>query len=113
MRIERATVRCFFGYGNDILAANSKQAGGNLVIALTLLIGCAVGLLARLTAPGYNPAGFFGTAVIGVAGALLGTVNGHVFGWFRAGETAGLVGSLIGAILVVWSFYVIRRNPAT
>lgn len=84
-----------------------------MVIALTLLIGSVVGLLARLTTPGYNPAGFFGTAVIGIAGALLGTVNGHVFGWFHAGEAAGLVGSLIGAILVVWSFYVIKRNPAT
>jgi uncharacterized membrane protein YeaQ/YmgE (transglycosylase-associated protein family) len=84
-----------------------------LVIALTLLIGCVVGLLARLTTAGHNPAGFLGTAVIGIAGSLLGTVNGHVFGWYRAGETAGLVGSLIGAILVVWSFYIIRRNPAT
>jgi uncharacterized membrane protein YeaQ/YmgE (transglycosylase-associated protein family) len=84
-----------------------------MVIALTLLIGCVVGLLARLTTSGYNPAGFFGSAAIGIAGALLGTVNGHVFGWYRAGETPGLAGALIGAILVVWSFYVIRRNPAT
>ncbi len=83
------------------------------MIALTLLIGCVVGLLARMTTPGYNPAGFFGTAVIGIAGALLGTFNGHALGLYRAGDTAGLVGALIGAILVVWSFYVIRRNPAT
>lgn len=82
------------------------------MIALILFIGCVVGLLAWLMTLGHDPAGFFGTAVIGITRALLGTVNGHVFGWYRAGETAGLVGSLIGAILVVWSFYVIRRHPA-
>lgn len=74
---------------------------------------CYVGLLAKLVTPGRNPAGYFGTAVIGIAGALLGTANGHAWGWYYAGETAGLVGALIGAILVVSSFYVIRRNPAS
>lgn len=82
------------------------------MIALTILIGCVVGLLAWLMTPVHNPAGFFGTAVIGTTGSLLGTFNGHILGWYRAGETAGLVGALIGAIAVVWSYYVIRRNPA-
>jgi uncharacterized membrane protein YeaQ/YmgE (transglycosylase-associated protein family) len=84
-----------------------------LVIALTILIGCVVGLLARLMTPGHNPVGFFGTAAIGITGSLLRTINGQIFGWYRAGETAGLLGSLIGAILVVWSYYVIKRNPAS
>jgi uncharacterized membrane protein YeaQ/YmgE (transglycosylase-associated protein family) len=111
-RIEPETARRIFEYGDDIPAANSEQAGGNVVIALTILIGCVVGLLARLTTRGHNPAGFFGTAVLGITGAVLGTFNGYIFGWYQAGETAGLAGALIGAILVVWSYYVIRRNPA-
>jgi uncharacterized membrane protein YeaQ/YmgE (transglycosylase-associated protein family) len=78
-----------------------------LVIALTILIGCVVGLLAKLMTPRRNPAGFFVVALMGVTGSLLGTFNGHVFGWYRLGEPAGLVGSLIGAILVVWSYHVI------
>ena len=77
------------------------------MIALTILIGCVVGFLAKLMTPGRKPAGFFVVALIGVAGALLGTFDGHVFGWYRVGEPAGLVGSLIGAILVVWSYHVI------
>jgi uncharacterized membrane protein YeaQ/YmgE (transglycosylase-associated protein family) len=83
-----------------------------LVIALTILIGCVVGLLAKLMTPGRNLAGFLVTTAIGIAGSLLGTFDGHVFGWYRAGEPAGLVGSLVGAILVVWSYHVIWRNPA-
>lgn len=82
------------------------------MIALTILVGSVVGLLAGLMTPGHNSERVFGMAAIGIAGSLLGTVNGHIFGWYRAGETAGLVGALIGAIAVVWSFYVIRRNPA-
>ncbi len=77
------------------------------MIALTILIGCVVGFLAKLMTPGRNPADFFVVALIGVAGALLGAFDGHVFGWYRVGEPAGLVGSLTGAILVVWSYHVI------
>ncbi len=83
------------------------------MIALTILIGCVVGLLAKLMTLERDSAGFFIMAVIGITGSQLGTFNGHIFGWYRAGETAGLVGALIGAILVVWSYFVIRRYPAT
>src|SRR4051794_39095213 len=46
-----------------------------------LVIGLAVGALARLVLPGQQPIGLLRTALFGAAGALIGGVLAHVFGW--------------------------------
>ncbi|MDQ4143545.1 MAG: GlsB/YeaQ/YmgE family stress response membrane protein [Actinomycetota bacterium] len=42
-------------------------------ILWVILVGIIVGMLARLLMPGRDPIGFVMTAVIGIAGALIGT----------------------------------------
>jgi uncharacterized membrane protein YeaQ/YmgE (transglycosylase-associated protein family) len=81
-------------------------------IIWTILIGFVVGLLAKMLTPGRDPAGFFITAAIGIAGSLLATFGGQALGLYQAGEPAGFVGSLIGAIVLLVLYHVIRRKPA-
>jgi len=78
-----------------------------------ILIGFVVGLLAKMLTPGGDPAGFFITAAIGIAGSLLATYGGQAMGLYRAGEPAGFVGSLIGAIILLVIYHMVRRNPTT
>jgi len=81
-------------------------------IIWTILIGFVVGLLAKMLTPGRDPAGFFITAAIGIAGSLLATFGGQALGLYQAGEPAGFIGSLVGAIILLVIYHVIRRKPA-
>ena len=80
-------------------------------IIWTILIGFVVGLVAKMLTPGRDPSGFFITAVIGIAGSLLATFGGQALGLYRAGEPAGFVGSLIGAVILLVLYHFIRRAP--
>ena len=57
--------------------------------------------------PGPNkPSGFVLTTILGIVGAFVATYLGQAIGWYNAGEGAGLVGAVVGAVvvLVVWGF---------
>jgi uncharacterized membrane protein YeaQ/YmgE (transglycosylase-associated protein family) len=82
-------------------------------IIWTILIGFVVGLLAKMLTPGRDPGGFFITAAIGIAGSLLATFGGQALGLYNAGEPAGFIGSLVGAIILLVIYHLVRRNSAT
>lgn len=82
-------------------------------IIWTILIGFAVGLLAKMLTPGKDPSGFFITAVIGIAGSLLATYGGQALGLYAAGEPAGFLGSLVGAIILLVLYHLIARKSTT
>jgi uncharacterized membrane protein YeaQ/YmgE (transglycosylase-associated protein family) len=76
-------------------------------ILWTIIIGFVAGVIAKLLHPGPNePSGFVLTTILGIVGALVATYLGQAIGWYNAGEGAGLVGAIVGAIivLVVWGF---------
>ena len=66
-----------------------------------IIFGLTVGLIARLFHPGRDPGGFVITALIGIAGSLLGGFLGRALGLYREGEAAGLIVSVLGAILLL------------
>jgi uncharacterized membrane protein YeaQ/YmgE (transglycosylase-associated protein family) len=72
-----------------------------MTIIWTIIIGFVIGLIARALMPGRDPAGFIITTVLGIAGALIGSLIGRVFGLYAEGEPAGLIMSVIGAILLM------------
>ena len=82
-------------------------------IIWTILIGFVVGLLAKMIMPGRDPSGFFITAVIGIAGSLLATYGGQALGLYHAGEPAEFFGSLVGAIVLLAVYHLVRRNAIT
>ena len=80
----------------------------------TIIIGFVAGVIAKLLHPGPNePSGFVLTTIRGIVGAFVATYVGQAIGWYNAGEGAGLVGAVVGAIvvLVVWGFLAPRDRP--
>jgi uncharacterized membrane protein YeaQ/YmgE (transglycosylase-associated protein family) len=75
-------------------------------IIWTIIIGFVAGLIARFLHPGASnePSGFILTAALGIVGAFVATFLGQAIGWYKAGEGAGLIGAVVGAIivLVIW-----------
>ena len=64
-------------------------------------IGLVIGLLARLLTPGRGPRGIILTALLGIAGSLVGTWAGQLLGWYAPGEPAGFIASVVGAMLLL------------
>lgn len=77
----------------------------------TILIGLIVGLVARFLKPGKDAMGWILTIVLGVGGSLLATYAGQALGWYRPGETAGFIGAVIGAIilLILWALFTKKK----
>jgi uncharacterized membrane protein YeaQ/YmgE (transglycosylase-associated protein family) len=66
-----------------------------------LIIGLVIGALAKLVMPGKDGGGILITMLLGVAGAVVANLVGHAAGWYRAEEGAGLVASVVGAVLLL------------
>jgi len=85
-------------------------------ILWTIIIGFIAGVIAKLITPGPNePSGFILTTILGIVGAFVATYLGQAIGWYRAGEGAGLIGAVVGAVivLVVWGLIAGRRSSTT
>jgi|SRR5436190_17967466 len=78
-----------------------------------IIIGFIVGLVAKFLTPGRDPSGFFITAAIGIVGSLLATYGGQALGLYNAGEPAGFIGSVIGAVIVLAIYHLITRKSGT
>jgi uncharacterized membrane protein YeaQ/YmgE (transglycosylase-associated protein family) len=70
-------------------------------ILWTLLIGLVVGIVAKLLTPGRDPGGCLITSAIGIAGAFIATFLGQALHFYGPGQTAGFIGSVIGAIILL------------
>ena len=82
-------------------------------IITTLLVGLVVGALAKLIMPGKDPGGILITIVLGVAGAFLARLIGRAAGWYAAGDTPGIILSILGAIVLLIAYrLVIQRRKA-
>lgn len=79
-----------------------------------LVIGLVAGAVAKLLMPGRDPGGFIITMLLGVAGAFLATWLGQAVGWYQAGEGAGFIGAVVGAviILIIYRIVIKRRGTA-
>ncbi|HWR16840.1 MAG TPA: GlsB/YeaQ/YmgE family stress response membrane protein [Terriglobales bacterium] len=71
------------------------------------VIGLVVGALAKLIMPGKDPGGIIVTMLLGIAGSFIATFLGRAVGWYQAGQAAGFIMSLVGAIvlLVIYRFF--------
>ena len=76
----------------------------------TLIIGLVAGAVAKLLMPGRDPGGFIITMLLGVAGAFVATDLGQAVGWYEAGEGAGFIGAVVGAVLLLLAYRAIG-NP--
>jgi uncharacterized membrane protein YeaQ/YmgE (transglycosylase-associated protein family) len=110
-------------HGEDVGAQRARFGrqpaepwGFHMSILWTIVIGFVAGILAKFIMPGDNePSGFILTTILGIVGAFVATYLGQAVGWYTAGEGAGLIGAVVGAIIVLVLYGMIagRRNTVS
>jgi len=77
-----------------------------------LVIGLVAGALARLIMPGKDPMGVIATIILGIVGSVLGgLLSTLIWGTGDGGfQPAGLILSLLGAIVVLWVYRMIKSR---
>ena len=92
----------FFPESISLLSTNqSDTTRFTMAILSTILVGLVVGVIAKLLMPGKDPGGFIVTILLGIAGAFIATYLGEAVGWYKAGQPAGWIMSIIGAMILL------------
>jgi uncharacterized membrane protein YeaQ/YmgE (transglycosylase-associated protein family) len=81
-------------------------------IVVMIIVGFIVGLIARALKPGNDRMGIILTTLVGIAGSFLAGYAGQAMGLYTAGEPAGWIASVIGAmvLLLIVSLFRGRRH---
>ncbi|XOT96293.1 GlsB/YeaQ/YmgE family stress response membrane protein, partial [Alcaligenes pakistanensis] len=75
-----------------------------------IIVGFIVGLLARAIMPGDQKMGWIMTAILGIVGAFVAGYLGQAMGWYVPGEGAGWIGSIVGAIIVLFVYGLVSKK---
>jgi len=81
-----------------------------MAILSWVISGFVIGAIAKILMPGKDPGGIGVTILLGIAGAFFGSFIGQVLGFYRSGEVAGWVMSIVGAILLLWLYRKSQRK---
>jgi uncharacterized membrane protein YeaQ/YmgE (transglycosylase-associated protein family) len=76
----------------------------------TVLIGLAAGAIAKLVMPGKDPGGWIVTTLLGIAGAIVAKYLGQLVGLYAEGETAGFIGAVVGAVILLGAYRLITNS---
>ncbi len=68
----------------------------------TALVGFVVGLIARAVLPGTQALGIIMTTLLGIAGSFAAGFIGQSLGLYQMGQGAGFIGSVVGAIVLLF-----------
>lgn len=80
-------------------------------IVVWLIVGIIAGALARLLVPGQDPMGLLGTMLLGLAGSVLGgLVADALISGDQNFSPAGLIGSILGAVVVLLIYRSVRSR---
>ena len=79
-------------------------------IIWAIVIGLLVGIVAKFLMPGRQGGGMIVTALLGIVGAVVATFLGQAMGIYAAGQSAGFIGAVIGAIVVLFIYNLVVRG---
>ena len=79
-------------------------------ILYTLFVGLIVGFIARAVKPGDDKLGWIMTALLGVAGSFLASYAGVAMGWYKQGDAAGWIASVVGAMILLFIYAVVAKK---
>ena len=74
------------------------------------IIGFLAGALAKLIMPGKDPGGIIVTILLGIAGSLVAGFLGRALGLYAPGDTAGFIMSVVGAIILLVVYRMLRQH---
>ena len=84
--------------------ARRLHSESGMWILWTLLIGLVVGALAKFLMPGKDPGGCIVTILFGIGGSFAAGFLGQALGIYSAGEPAGFIASVLGAMLLLFLY---------
>ena len=79
----------------------------------TIIVGLIVGAIARFLLPGEQKMGWILTGLLGVGGSLAAGFIGQALGWYKAGQGAGWIASVVGAVLLLFIVDKVRGNSGS
>jgi uncharacterized membrane protein YeaQ/YmgE (transglycosylase-associated protein family) len=79
-------------------------------IVWTILLGLAAGIIAKFIFPGKENMGVIWTILLGVAGSFVASYGGQWLKLYQPGQTAGFIGSVVGALVILFVYSLIRRK---
>ena len=79
----------------------------------TIVVGLIVGALARFIMPGEQKMGWILTGLLGIGGSLAAGFVGQALGFYRAGEGAGWIASVLGAIVLLFVVQKLRAGGSS
>jgi uncharacterized membrane protein YeaQ/YmgE (transglycosylase-associated protein family) len=84
-----------------------------LTLLWWIIFGAVVGAIAKLIMPGKDPGGCLATVALGILGSVMG---GFIIGFLVPGRSvftaAGWIGSILGALLLLWLYRRWAKNRA-
>ncbi len=81
-------------------------------ILWSIIIGGIAGALAKLFMPGKDPGGIIVTILLGIGGSVLFTYLGRLIGWYKDGDGAGLIASILGAMVLLLIYRLFKGRGA-
>ena len=79
----------------------------------TIIVGLIVGALARFVMPGEQKMGWILTILLGIGGSMAAGFIGQALGWYKAGEGAGWITSVVGALVLLFVVQKVRGSTPT
>jgi len=75
-----------------------------------IIIGLFAGAIAKFFMPGKDPGGFIITILLGIGGSIMFSYLGQFLGFYREGETAGFIGAVMGAMILLFIYRIFLRK---
>lgn len=79
-------------------------------IISAVVIGLIAGLIARALHPGNDGMSWPATIGLGILGSVLATFLGRMLGMYQPGQSAGFIASIIGAVVVLAIYSMMKRK---
>jgi uncharacterized membrane protein YeaQ/YmgE (transglycosylase-associated protein family) len=76
------------------------------------IIGLIAGAVAKWIMPGKDPGGLLVTMLLGIAGSLVAGYLGRAIGWYAEGQGAGFIMSVVGAIVLLAIYRLLKSKQA-
>jgi uncharacterized membrane protein YeaQ/YmgE (transglycosylase-associated protein family) len=79
-------------------------------IVWMILMGQAAGIIAKFIFPGRQNMGIIVTILLGIAGSFVASYLGQWLKIYQPGQTAGFIGSIVGALVLLFVYSLIKRK---
>jgi uncharacterized membrane protein YeaQ/YmgE (transglycosylase-associated protein family) len=79
----------------------------------TIIVGLIVGAIARFLLPGEQKMGWILTILLGIGGSMAAGFVGQALGWYQAGQGAGWIASVVGAIVLLFVVQKLRGSSGS